>query len=309
MRVTGLVLEAAGVRVPVGSVCEVRSAGQPPVLAEVVGFNGDRAFLMPTGELHGLASGARVRAAPGAATRRRASAHENHPWRRSEDRGLHLPMGDGLLGRVVDAHGQPMDRAGPLRHVRTRADGAPPDQCDGPRPGAPAAGHRRARDQRAAHRRPRPAPGPVRRHRRRQVGAAGHDGALHRGRRHRRRPDRRTRPRGQGVHRGHPRRRGPGAQRRRRRAGRRAAAGAHAGRQLRHRDRRALPRPRPARAAADGQPDALRDGAARDRAGDRRAAGHQGLSAELSSPSCRSWSSAAATASPASARSPPSTPC
>jgi flagellum-specific ATP synthase len=32
------------------------------VLAEVVGFNGDRAFLMPTGELHGLASGARVRA-------------------------------------------------------------------------------------------------------------------------------------------------------------------------------------------------------------------------------------------------------
>ena len=35
--------------------------------------------------------------------------------------------------------------------------------------------------------------------------AAGHDGALHRGRRDRRRPDRRARPRGQGVHRGHPR--------------------------------------------------------------------------------------------------------
>ncbi|MCK7493227.1 MAG: hypothetical protein MZW92_18610 [Comamonadaceae bacterium] len=76
LRVTGLVLEAAGVRVPVGSVCEVRSDGQPPVLAEVVGFNGDRAFLMPTGELHGLASGARVvpragaarAAAPGRAT-------------------------------------------------------------------------------------------------------------------------------------------------------------------------------------------------------------------------------------------------
>ena len=60
VRVTGLVLEAAGVRVPVGSVCEVFSEGQPPVLAEVVGFNGDRAFLMPTGEVHGLASGARV---------------------------------------------------------------------------------------------------------------------------------------------------------------------------------------------------------------------------------------------------------
>ncbi|MCI1737509.1 MAG: hypothetical protein LKM38_10075 [Pseudomonas veronii] len=33
-----------------------------------------------------------------------------------------------------------------------------------------------------AHRRPRPAHGPVRRLRRGQVGAAGHDGALHRGR-------------------------------------------------------------------------------------------------------------------------------
>jgi flagellum-specific ATP synthase len=39
---------------------------------------------------------------------------ENHPWRRSEDRGLHLPVGDGLLGRVVDPHGVPMDRKGPL---------------------------------------------------------------------------------------------------------------------------------------------------------------------------------------------------
>ena len=56
---TGLVLEAAGIRVPVGSVCEVRMEGQPPVIAEVVGFSGDRAYLMPTGDVHGLASGAR----------------------------------------------------------------------------------------------------------------------------------------------------------------------------------------------------------------------------------------------------------
>jgi flagellum-specific ATP synthase len=116
VRVTGLVLEAAGVRVPVGSVCEVRSAGQSPVLAEVVGFNGDRAFLMPTGELHGLASGARVLPCPAPNAPPRFGV-ENHPWRRSEDRGLHLPMGDGLLGRVVDAHGHPMDRGGPLAGV------------------------------------------------------------------------------------------------------------------------------------------------------------------------------------------------
>jgi flagellum-specific ATP synthase len=116
LRVTGLVLEATGIRVPVGSVCEVRSEGQAPpvvVLAEVVGFSGDRAYLMPTGDLHGLSSGARVvpRPAPRMPPR---LGQDHHPWRRSEDRSLHLPVGDGLLGRVVDAHGHPMDRRGPL---------------------------------------------------------------------------------------------------------------------------------------------------------------------------------------------------
>ncbi len=117
VRVAGLVLEAAGVRAPVGAVCEVHGDMGAPVLAEVVGFNGDRAFLMPTGEVHGLASGARVTP--------RAISHappllgrDNALWRRSEDRGLHLAVGDGLLGRVVDAHGQPMDKLGPLKHVR-----------------------------------------------------------------------------------------------------------------------------------------------------------------------------------------------
>ncbi|MCO5978421.1 flagellar protein export ATPase FliI [Ideonella sp. NS12-5] len=118
VRVTGLVLEAAGVRAPVGAVCSVGGGGsEPPVNAEVVGFNGDRAYLMPTGDLHGLASGARVMPLPVPQIPPRFGA-ENHPWRRSEDRGLHLPMGDGLLGRVVDAQGQPMDRAGPLQHVQ-----------------------------------------------------------------------------------------------------------------------------------------------------------------------------------------------
>ena len=40
-----------------------------------------------------------------------------HPWRRNEDRTLHLPVGDGLLGRVVDSHGHPMDRKGPIAQV------------------------------------------------------------------------------------------------------------------------------------------------------------------------------------------------
>ncbi|MDO8377212.1 MAG: flagellar protein export ATPase FliI [Aquabacterium sp.] len=117
VRVTGLVLEAAGVRAPVGAVCEVHGDAGARVLAEVVGFNGDRAFLMPTGELQGLSSGAQV-SPRGVQHAPPLLGRDNALWRRSEDRGLHLAVGDGLLGRVVDAHGVPMDRLGPLKHVR-----------------------------------------------------------------------------------------------------------------------------------------------------------------------------------------------
>lgn len=128
VRVAGLVLEATGVRVPVGSVCEISMPrpsgntlhgsrrGAAPVKAEVVGFSGDRAFLMPTDEVQGLASGATVlpRFTPPQAPK---LGKPQHPFRRDEDRGLHLPMGDGLLGRVVDSHGHPLDRRGPLQDV------------------------------------------------------------------------------------------------------------------------------------------------------------------------------------------------
>ena len=117
VRVTGLVLEAAGLRVPVGSVCEVRMEGCEPVTAEVVGFSGDRAYLMATGDIAGLASGARVVPKPSPVLPMQLGA-PHHPWRRNEDRTLHLPVGEGLLGRVVDSHGVPMDRKGPLREVQ-----------------------------------------------------------------------------------------------------------------------------------------------------------------------------------------------
>jgi len=116
VRVAGLVLEATGIRLPVGSVCEVRMDGASPVTAEVVGFNGDRAYLMPTGDVHGLASGARVIPRPTPVVPLKLGALR-HPWRRGEDRTLHLPVGDGLLGRVVDSHGHPMDRKGPIEQV------------------------------------------------------------------------------------------------------------------------------------------------------------------------------------------------
>jgi flagellum-specific ATP synthase len=127
VRVAGLVLEAAGVRVPVGSVCEVRSPGLPTVLAEVVGFNADRAYLMPTGPVHGLAAGAQVLPRPlpvmaprlGMAVARREAT-------RTDARSLHLPIGPGLLGRVVDAQGEPLDRQGPIHDVTQQTLNRPP---------------------------------------------------------------------------------------------------------------------------------------------------------------------------------------
>ncbi len=115
-RLTGLVLEATGIRVPVGSQCLVSMKSQTPVLAEVVGFSNDRAFLMPAGDVHGLSSGASV--VPAAAFVAVPRLGERRQSDRMAGYGmLRLPLGDGLLGRVVDAQGEPMDRMGPITNV------------------------------------------------------------------------------------------------------------------------------------------------------------------------------------------------
>ena len=113
-RLTGLVLEASGIRVPVGSQCLVQMPGTAPVLAEVVGFSGDKAFLMPAGDTQGLSSGARVVPAPPYVPPPRLGEADAALQRASV---LRLPMGQGLLGRVVDAQGQPLDHGGALQAV------------------------------------------------------------------------------------------------------------------------------------------------------------------------------------------------
>ena len=119
-RLAGLVLEAVGLRVPVGSQCWIANGGKSPVLAEVVGFSNDRAFLMPAGDTHGLASGASVTPLPPYRTIPRVGQVNKPPS--PNDRGvLRLPLGGGLLGRVVDPQGQPMDHMGPLSQVDVQA--------------------------------------------------------------------------------------------------------------------------------------------------------------------------------------------
>jgi flagellum-specific ATP synthase len=118
-RVAGLVMEATGLKLPVGSQVVVMQGGSLRVDAEVVGFAGDRLFLMPTSEPYGLRPGAIVVPNEPAAPRPHLHRH-NHPWRRAEDRTRHLPLGDGLLGRVVDPNGRPLDRLGALDQVEAR---------------------------------------------------------------------------------------------------------------------------------------------------------------------------------------------
>ena len=118
-RLAGLVLEATGIRVPVGSQCVVSMKSREPVLTEVVGFSGDRAFLMPAGDVHGLSSGASV--APAAAYVPVLRLGTPDPEAHFPHSGmLRLPLGDGLLGRVVDSQGMPMDRQGPIMNVNSK---------------------------------------------------------------------------------------------------------------------------------------------------------------------------------------------
>jgi len=112
-RINGLVMEAAGLKLPLGAACRVQSASGATVEAEVVGFNGERLFMMPREDVYGLAPGARVYALETLPPPVRLG-FPLPPRRRASDRGKHLPVGEQLLGRVVDGNGVPLDHLGPL---------------------------------------------------------------------------------------------------------------------------------------------------------------------------------------------------
>ncbi len=119
-RINGLVMEAAGLRLPLGSGCRVLAQAGGSVEAEVVGFNGDKLFMMPTDDVYGLAPGAPV--LPVEPPQPKPPFGETmRPSRRTSDRAKHLPVGDELLGRVLDGAGRPLDGLGPLETSATRS--------------------------------------------------------------------------------------------------------------------------------------------------------------------------------------------
>ena len=112
-RINGLVMEAAGLKLPLGSSCRVLPPGGSPVEAEVVGFNGEKLFLMPSDDVYGLSPGAAVVALETPSPP--PLVGKPPPFRRrSVDKAKLVPVGMGLLGRVVDGAGRPLDGLGPL---------------------------------------------------------------------------------------------------------------------------------------------------------------------------------------------------
>ncbi|GAB4088056.1 FliI/YscN family ATPase [Hydrogenophaga soli] len=119
-RLAGLVLEASGLRAPVGSQCLIDAGQGDTVLAEIVGFSGNKAYLMPAGDVHGLTPGAIITPVPPYRPKPRLG-QPGRPINPHEKGVLRLPFGDGLLGRVVDAHGTPLDNQGELTRVDMEA--------------------------------------------------------------------------------------------------------------------------------------------------------------------------------------------
>lgn len=93
-RLVGLTLEAVGVEGCIGSLCEVTTKQQKVILAEVVGFNENKAYLMPIGQTFGITPGAIVTPL---------------------DKTLQIPVGNNLLGRVISGTGEVLDGHGDLK--------------------------------------------------------------------------------------------------------------------------------------------------------------------------------------------------
>ena len=99
VRIAGLVIEAVGLDVGMGALCRVQALGDSrAVLAEVCGFQDGGVLLMSLGDLEGIHAGAMVQ-----------------PLGRS----FGVQVGPGLLGRVLDGIGNPID-GGPRIDVAER---------------------------------------------------------------------------------------------------------------------------------------------------------------------------------------------
>lgn len=88
-QVLGLTIESLGPGVKLGEICNIYPLkSEKPIMAEVVGFKGEKVLLMPLGEMEGIGPGSKVVAS---------------------GRSLEVKVGESLLGRVLDGLGTPLD--------------------------------------------------------------------------------------------------------------------------------------------------------------------------------------------------------
>lgn len=107
-KIVGLTIESNGPQVKLGEVCLIYPVGQqPPVNCEVVGFQDSKVLLMPLGDMSGVSSGCKVIATGFM---------------------LSVNVGYGLLGRVIDGIGNPLDGKAPISDGRPyTVNNAPPN--------------------------------------------------------------------------------------------------------------------------------------------------------------------------------------
>ncbi|MDA8095967.1 MAG: FliI/YscN family ATPase [Clostridia bacterium] len=105
-KVIGLTIEVVGADAFIGETCDIFLPGDvPPVLAEVVGFKGQTALLMPLGDLQGVRPGCRVKA---------------------RGQVLTVRVGEHLLGQVLDGLGRPT-RGVSVEGLEFSVNNPPPD--------------------------------------------------------------------------------------------------------------------------------------------------------------------------------------
>lgn len=93
-RLVGMTLEAEGLTASLGQACQIINSNGDITEAEVVGFAGEKLFLMPITRFTGVEPGARVRPLTSTSA---------------------IPIGPEMLGRVINGLAEPLDMLGPLK--------------------------------------------------------------------------------------------------------------------------------------------------------------------------------------------------
>jgi FliI/YscN family ATPase len=94
--VTGFVIESQGPASPIGGFCEIRTGSGRRIRTQVAGFRNGRILSIPLEEIDGLEPGDSI-------------------YARTDD--AQVSVGPGLLGRVLDGFGRPMDGGPPIEAV------------------------------------------------------------------------------------------------------------------------------------------------------------------------------------------------